>query len=260
MKRRSITRSANELLAIASVLGGCLLNACSSTPEESAVEQGRALYDSKALSQSRLNDYTCVTCHDTVASVPLSKKAGGALAGVTLRKSFWGDQVADLLGAINACRSSFMSDTQPLSATDERARSLYAYLASLEPGDSAPIPFTVVNTIDPLPRADTPEAIADAEGHGQLLYAQACAYCHGSMHDGIGRLSSRVPVLPEETLAEHAQYSRRIQRLIFTEKIRHGLFLGYGGNMPPFSSQLLSDTDVSDLLEALGVLGIDDAQ
>jgi thiosulfate dehydrogenase len=51
-----------------------------------------------------------------------------------------------------------------------------------------------------------------------------------------------------------------VQRLIFTEKIRHGLFLGYGGTMPPFSSQLLSDAEVSDLLEALGVLGIEDAQ
>jgi len=260
MKRPGNIGSAKELLAIASVLGGCLLNACSSTPEESAVEHGRALYDSKALSQSRLNDFTCATCHDTVASAPPSKKTGGALSGVTLRPSFWGDQVADLLSAINACRSSFMGDPLPLSAEDERARSLYAYLASLEPGDSAPIAFTVVNTIDPLPRAETPEGIADAESHGRLLFAQACASCHGSMHDGIGRLSSRVPVLPEQTLAEHAQYSHRVQRLIFTEKIRHGLFLGYGGNMPPFSSQLLSDADVSDLLEALGVLGLDDAQ
>lgn len=260
MKRHGITRSANELLAIASVLGGCLLSACSSAPEESAVEQGRALYESKALSQSRLNDYTCMTCHDTSTSAPPSKKAGGALAGVTLRKSFWGDQVADLLSSINACRSNFMGDPQPLSANDERARSLYAYLESLEPGDSAPIPFTVVNTIDPLPRAETPEAIADAENHGRLLFAQACASCHGSMHDGLGRLSSRLPILPEQTLAEHAQYSHRIQRLIFTEKIRHGLFLGYGGNMPPFSLELLSDADVSDLLEALGVLGLDDAQ
>jgi len=41
---------------------------------------------------------------------------------------------------------------------------------------------------------------------------------------------------------------------VFTEKIRHGLFLGYGGVMPPFSREVLSDQDVSDLLEALGVI------
>jgi thiosulfate dehydrogenase len=258
MNRRDHTRSASTLLGTALALGFSLLNACSSTPEQSAVDKGRALFESKTLSQSHLNDYTCATCHDTVASD--SKKTGGALAGVTLRASFWGDQVADLLGAINACRSSFMRDTLPLSADDEQARSLYAYLASLEPGDSDAIKFTVVNTIDPLPRAETPEAIAEAEGRGQFLYARACMYCHGSMHDGDGALSYEVPILPEQTLAEHAEYSPRVQRLIFTEKIRHGLFLGYGGTMPPFSSEVLSDAEVSDLLEALGVLGIDGAQ
>lgn len=260
MKRPSITLAASKPVALACVLAGYLLNACSSNTEESSVEQGRALFDTKALSKSRINDYTCATCHDTVATDPPSRKTGGPLAGVTLRKSFWGDQVADLLGSINACRSSFMGDTEPLSASDERARSLYAYLASLEPGDSAPVAFTVVNTIDPLPRAEGAEAITDAENRGRLRYAQACASCHGSMHDGLGRLSSRVPILPEQTLAEHAEYSRRVQRLIFTEKIRHGLFLGYGGSMPPFSSELLSDAEVSDVLEALGVLGIDDTQ
>lgn len=260
MNRLCITRLARTLLETTSMLGCVLLNACSSPVEESAVDKGHELFASKALSQSHLNDYTCATCHDTVESDPPSKKPGSALAGVTLRPSFWGDQVADLLDAVNACRGNFMSDPEPLTRTDETARSLYAYLESLEPGDSAPIPFTIVNTIEAIPRADTADAIAEAANHGQLIYAQACASCHGSMHEGNGRLSARVPVLPEQTIAEHAQYSNRVQRLIFTEKIRHGLFLGYGGNMPPFSSELLSDTDVSDLLEAFGVLGIDDAQ
>ncbi|HYQ00691.1 MAG TPA: c-type cytochrome [Polyangiaceae bacterium] len=263
MNRRYLTRFASKLLGSTAVFGCALLSACSSPPEASAVEQGRKLFESKALSQSHLNDYTCATCHDTVASDPPSKKTGSALAGVTLRPSFWGDQVGDLLGAVNACRSNFMGDTQLLSPNDAQARSLYAYLVSLEPGVSDAIPFTVVNTIEALPRAETAEGNADAANHGQLLYAQACASCHGSMHEGTGRLSSRVPILPEQTIAEHAQYSHRVQRLIFTEKIRHGLFLGYGGNMPPFSTELLSDQDVSDVLEAFGVLGAvldDDAQ
>ncbi len=192
-----------------------------------------------------------------MASDPPSKKAGGALAGATLRSSFWGGQVADLLGSVNACRSNFMGDSQPLSAKDPQARALYAYLASLEPGNSDPIPFTIVTTIDPLPRPDTEEAIATAQNNGQWLYAQTCLYCHGTMHDGLGRLSTRIPILPEQTIAEHPPpvYTPRLQRRIFTEKIRHGLFLGYGGVMPPFSTELLSDADVTDLLEALGVLG-----
>jgi len=241
----------------AALLGLCLLSACSAPVAQSEVDEGSRLFVGKALSQSRLNDYNCAVCHDAVASNPPSKKAGGALAGVTLRTSFWGGQVADLLGSVNACRENFMADNRPLSPKDEPARALYAYLASLEPGNSEPIPFTIVTTIDPLPRGDTPEAIADAERRGQDLYAQTCMTCHGTMHDGLGRLSTRVPILPEETLAEHPppQYTPRVQRLVFTEKIRHGLFLGYGGVMPPFSSEVLSDAEVSDLLEALGVIG-----
>jgi len=236
-------------------LGAGLLSACGSSSDPGAVEEGRHLFQSKSLSQSHLNDYSCTTCHDAVATVPASKKAGGALAGVTLRSGFWGGQVADLLGSINACRENFMGDSQPLTASNQQARSLYAYLESLEPGDERPIPFTVVTSIEPLMRGDTPDAIASATSHGQQLFAEACQYCHGGMHDGLGRLSSRVPILPEETLVEHAEYSARVQRLIFTEKIRHGLFLGYGGVMPPFSAEVLSDADVSDLLEALGVIG-----
>ena len=260
MNSRYFTRFANELLGAACLLGCCSLNACSSTSDESAVDQGRKLFESKALSQSHLNDYACATCHDTVAGEPPSKKTGGALAGVTLRTSFWGDQVADLLGSVNACRANFMGDTQPLSETDARARALYAYLASLEPGDGEPVPFTIVTTIDPLPRGETPDELVAAASRGQLLFAQACQYCHGGMHDGSGRLRASVPILPEESLAVHAQYSARVQRLIFTEKIRHGLFLGYSGVMPPFSSEVLSDGEVSDVLEALGVLGTDSAQ
>jgi len=256
MNRHRTTRlAAAKLWAAAPLLCCVLLSACGGGSEQTAVEKGRQLFESKALSKSSLNDYTCASCHDSVASTPPSKKAGGALAGVTLRSSFWGGQEADLLSSINACRNSFMSDNQPLSASNEQARSLYAYLASLEPGDANAIPFTVVTNIDPLPRGETPEAIADAFAHGQVLFVQTCLYCHGSMHDGQGRLSDRVSILPEDTLIEHAQYSARSQRVIFTEKIRHGLFLGYGGVMPPFSAELLSDQDVSDLLEALNVLG-----
>jgi thiosulfate dehydrogenase len=249
MITRHATHRLGKLRKIAALLGSCLLSACSEAPEQSAARQGRQLFESKALSQSRLNDYTCLTCHDTVASSEPSKQSGGALAGVTLRTRFWGGQEPDLLGSINACRNYFMGDNLPLAASDERARSLYAYLASLEPGDANPIPFTVVTSIEPLARGN--------EARGQVLYAQACLHCHGNTHDGLGRLSERLPVLPEDTLADpdHAEYSPRLLRLVFTEKIRHGLFLGYGGVMPPFSAEVLSDEEVSDVLEALGVLG-----
>ncbi len=62
-------------------------------------------------------------------------------------------------------------------------------------------------------------------------------------------------MLPEDTLRSHSTYDAQSLRLIFVEKIRHGAFLGYGGEMPPFSREALSDTEVSDILETLGVLG-----
>jgi thiosulfate dehydrogenase len=38
---------------------------------------------------------------------------------------------------------------------------------------------------------------------------------------------------------------------VFVEKTRHGGFLGYGGTMPPFSLNVLSDEDLADLLTFL---------
>jgi thiosulfate dehydrogenase len=140
-----------------------------------------------------------------------------------------------------------MYASTPLETTDPSAGALYEYLVSLEPGNPNPVPFTVVSSIDPLARGN-----AD---NGQALFAKACFPCHGAMHSGEGRLGSPVPILPDEIIASHSDFTPRVQRLVFIEKIRHGLFLDYGGDMPPFSAEVLSDQDVSDILEALGVTG-----
>lgn len=232
---------------VAWLLGAAVcITGCSAAPE-SAVEHGRQLFESKTeLSPSSLNAYSCSTCHEAQPR-PGLRLPGAALAGVTLRPSFWGGQENDLLRSINACRNYFMLANVPLEVHDEKAEAVFAYLASLEPGDSAPVPFSIVKNIEDVPRGDATK--------GAQLYAGACSSCHGAPHSGIGRLSDRVSILPEDTLTEHAQYSARVQRLIFIEKIRHGRFLGYGGEMPPFSSELLSDAEVADVLEYLSILG-----
>jgi thiosulfate dehydrogenase len=221
--------------------------ACSEAESIDNAEHGRDLFTSKQLSPSRLNNYTCANCHLAAPAETSLIRTGSPLAGVTRRPWFWGGQENDLLRAINACRSYFMAAPEPLVPTDADAEALYAFLLSLEPGDPEPVPFEVVRAIEPLPRGN-----AEA---GLSLFVDACSYCHGVIHSGAGRLSERVPILPEDTVAEHAGYSLRAQRLVFIEKIRHGLFLGYGGDMPPFSREQLSDPQVSDLLEALGILG-----
>lgn len=223
-----------------------LLAACSPGAED-PIERGRHLFTSAELSPSSLNAYSCGSCHDTAAG-GFIRKPGANLAGVTLRPSLWGGQENDLLRALNACRNYFMLAKDPLQAGDDDAQALFAFLKSLEPGDAQPVPFDLVKLIDdPLARGEV--------ASGSEVYAVSCANCHGAAHTGSGRISTRVSILPDDTLTEHSQYSARVQRLIFIEKIRHGRFFGYGGEMPPFSLQTLPNKDVSDVLEYLGVVG-----
>lgn len=213
----------------------------------SAADHGRDLYNSKALSSSNLNNYTCAGCHTLERVDGGLRYTGGPLAGSTRRSSLWGGQENDLLRSINACRSYFMVAPEPMKADDPNAEALYAFLKSLEPGDPEPIPFTVVRMIEPIARGDA--------SAGVVGYTRTCGYCHGTMHEGAGRLSERVPILPEDTIEEHINYTPRDLRLVFIEKVRHGLFYGYGGDMPPFSSEVLSDAELADILEALGIYG-----
>jgi len=227
------------------LLAGCAFFIGCAEDDADEIARGRGLFATRELSSSRLNHYACTSCHTEHATAGGFIATGAPLAGVTLRPSYWGAQENDLLRSINACLRQFMGQAQPLSQDDANARAVYAYLKSLEPGDSAPVAFTVVREIAMLPRGSA--------ARGEPLYARACLGCHGALHDGSGRISDRVPVLPDQTLAEHADYSKRDQRLVFIEKTRHGGFLGYGGDMPPFSAERLSDAEVSDLLELFEV-------
>jgi thiosulfate dehydrogenase len=220
---------------------------CSEESGLTAAEHGSQLFTSREFSPSHLNNYSCATCHLSREVAEDRVRPGAALAGVTRRPHFWGGQENDLLRSINACRSYFMVAPEPLTADQPDAQALYAFLTSLEPGNPEPYPFTVVRDIEPIPRGDGER--------GRTSYERSCSYCHGAMHSGGGRLSDRIPVLPEDTIAEHFDYSARVMRLVFIEKVRHGLFFGYGGDMPPFSIESLPDSDLADILEAMEIFG-----
>lgn len=230
---------------------------CSSSDGADAVDRGAQLFQSRELSSSDANIYTCATCHDiasgqqstqqSASAASATIKPGALLAGVTRRPSFWGGMESDLLDAVDDCRGLFMFDRDALGRNDASAVALYAFLVSLQPGDAAPVPFTVPANIADVPRGDA--------GRGQSLFANACGGCHGQMHTGAGRLSSIAPILPEDTIASHTGYDADTLRLIFIEKARHGGFYGYSGVMPPFSKEVLSDTALGDILEAFGVTG-----
>jgi thiosulfate dehydrogenase len=167
--------------------------------------------------------------------------------GVTKRPSYWGGQELDLLRSVNACLYYFMLENKPWTAEDEEAKALYAYLDSISQGSegTAAVPFTVVVAIADLPPGDATR--------GAAHYARACASCHGPAHTGKDRLVPRAPVLPEQTLKEHpiGDYTATEQRLVFVEKVRHGAFISYSGQMPPLSLEALPDADLADILQYL---------
>jgi thiosulfate dehydrogenase len=219
-----------------------LVSACSgeaNVVHQSAVERGARLFE------TNVSGVSCATCHATAVTVPDSRLLPGApLAGVTMRSSYWGGQEKDLLSAVNSCRASFQVTSIPLAASDADAADLYAYLDSL-PGGADPVAFTVVTSVSDLPEGDVV--------HGWKVFSAACATCHGELGSGKGRIDDEVPDLPGDVLDEHREFTKEDRRVIFVEKVRHGGFLGYGGHMPPFSVEVLSDERFSDLLAALSL-------
>lgn len=219
-------------------------SACSSRSQvehRSAVERGRELFrDGSAAVYGR----SCASCHPSPETARTGQIfPGSALGGVTRRRSFWGGQENDLLRSVNHCRLLFQGARSELEASSDEAADLYAYLDSLE-GDGEAVPFTLRRTVADLEPGDA--------ATGAAVFAQACASCHGALHTGQDGVRG-LPVLPEDSLREHREFSRQDQRLIFMEKVRHGGFFGYGGHMPPFSLEVLPDPELADALSALGL-------
>ncbi len=244
MKRLSFLASAALVSALVTV--GCGDSTETETVNADAVAHGQALFSDPVAAGTEVNRFACATCHlaeDTPSDTRV--RTGAVLAGALERPHYWGGQELELLRSINACRQYFMGQVNAWTADDPLAEALYAYLASLPATYPEAVPFSVVVSVKDLPAGDGT--------HGQEVYGRACAYCHGAIHTGEGRLTPIASILPDEPLAEHEAdgFDADEQRLIFVEKVRHGGFYGYGGNMPPFSSEVLSDADLSDVLSYL---------
>lgn len=232
-----------------------VLSACGAedTPPASAkTEQGLTLFADEKVGAPAGNPFTCADCHATPGHESSLILPGAELAGATRRSSFWGGQESDLLRSINDCRLYFMRAAEPWSAEDEDARSLYEYLDSFG-GSREAVPFTPVREIEPTCTA------GDAT-EGERIFDGACSHCHGSIHEGKGRKSPLVPILPERVLFDHnlaaacdPSSGKAPAAAIFLSKVRHGVFFGEGGTMPPFSREVLSDTDVENLFAYLGL-------
>lgn len=243
--------SAMLFIAAAGAIG---LWGCASDPETvimqgTAIEHGKALFYDQAIPGTVPSGYSCATCHDAENGSGNILRPGAALAGVTKRASYWGGQEVELLRAINQCLYYFMLEDRPWTPEDTDAQAIFAYLESIsgEGTDTKEQPFTVVRDIVDMQAGDS--------ARGAKVFDRACAFCHGAPKTGKGKSVAKAPSLPDATLAAHPpdKYSDLDRRLVFVEKTRHGGFLGYGGQMPPFSLEKLSDADMAEVLAFLGL-------
>jgi thiosulfate dehydrogenase len=229
-------------LRLRAILLSTLLAGCGS---QSALDYGRGLYSSAALSPAADNAFSCATCHE-VAATPTSVRPGYTMHDVVHRAGWWGGAELTLFDAVNECVEQFMFD-QPngLSPSDDNARALLVYLESLSPDASAPqLPLTVVQNIVNVPSGNAT--------NGAQLWKQACGSCHGAPNTGQGRLTPLASLVPKETIAVHPSNAR----LVVIEKVRHGKFFNVGGRMPLFSLEALSDAQLGDLLAYLETFGL----
>ena len=108
---------------------------------------------------------------------------------------------------------------------------------------AAPVAFTVVSPTD-LPTGDAKR--------GDIAFDLACRTCHGSAHDGAGRLATFIPVLPDDIVRGHAMLTPEKLRLVSIGKARMGAFRG-GGSMPPFSREVLADDTLAGIAAFFGL-------
>lgn len=229
---RTIKTCASLLLAGLGALGAC-------GPIE-ANERGEQLFNDPTLSVSSNNVFRCATCHSTTEKDPAGRRLPGySLRGAAQRPSFWGGEYTLLQDAVNFCLESFMRG-EPLATDDRSGLALLAYLRELGPAPEPARPLTIVKSVDTGYLATV--AGGDAK-RGEAIYKEACAYCHGALKTGEGRLGDRVSILPDDTVRVFGAESRGI----VVQKVRQGKFFGIGGVMPLYSTEVLSDSELADL-------------
>ena len=217
------------------------LGGCGPVP---AADVGRALFSDPRLSTSEFNAVSCSTCHDDGSgAAPDRIFAGHSLAGTVERSAWWGGQAPRLKDAVDHCLVFFMREPA-LSDDDPRGRALYEHLRSLSPSTSTSeaLPLTIVENVTSLARGDP--------RRGEQVWNNACQSCHGAPRTGAARLNDLISLVPQAS-EEFAQQSGFPVDVVLIEKVRHGLFFGVGGNMPPFSIEALSDEDLGALIAFL---------
>ena len=228
---------------VAVVVGAVIAGGLSGCGPVPATDVGRALFFDPRTSSSAFNAVSCSTCHDDGTDTDTARIfSGHSVINSVKRSSWWGAQAPRLKDAVDHCLVLFMREPAPLADDDPRGRALYEYLLSLSPTPQQGLPFTIVENVTSLARGDP--------RRGEQVWNLGCQSCHGAPHTGDGRLSDLISVVPESS-AEFAEQAGCPIDVVLVEKVRHGLFFGVGGNMPPFGTEMLSDEDLGALLAFL---------
>lgn len=243
-----------RIAALVLALGGCSADAETVRP---LAERGAAIARDPTVTRSSYNIFACTTCH---AESPAGSRGrpGAALRGAARRPSFWGGEVLDLREAVTRCWTLFMRG-DPADIGGPTGDALEEWLWSLSPEGSADgtgaVPLTWTDVVRDLPGGDP--------ARGRAVYQRACAWCHGEIGTGRGRLNNRISRVPTDTVLYFdnpalipADTPRSTYfRTLVIEKVRHGSFLGFAGVMPPYAREVLSDAELADIVSALGLPG-----
>lgn len=237
--------------ALALTLGIALAGCGGEDPSPTLAERGAQLARDPSISRSQYNRFACVTCHAERASDAAGRTLPGAvLEGAVHRPSYWGGEVLNLREAVGRCWVYFMRGVAS-DLDGPTGDALWHWLRALSPGDAGvttAVPFTVPRSVRELPNGDA--------ARGRAVFARACQSCHGAFGTAAGSLGRLVSVLPRDTINEHCRGEppagvpdlQTYMRTVIVQKTRHGGFLGYGGTMPPFSTETLSDAELADIV------------
>jgi thiosulfate dehydrogenase len=248
-----------------------------SQDDDSEVGKGARLMLDPTVSTAVYNAVSCGYCHDVRPVVASPDNPGFIFSGFSLfnayyRTSFWGGYELNLLDAINVCVTDFMRG-KALTADDPKAQQLLAYIEAISPGqDTTSDDGKMLASAQPLTFVRDVNSVSmnGDKTRGKLVYKRACQPCHGDIHTGENRLNCLNTKVPDDSVAlayqlidskgcpaadaNHptADEVKACTLTVVAEKTRHGRYFGIGGNMPPFSTEVMSDAQIDDLVAYVG--------
>jgi cytochrome c len=213
------------------------------------LSEGKMLFENAHRGRNG-NGFSCIICHDSgIDGEDGLIRPGHTMMNAFNRPSWKNGNVDQLLEAVNTCLSDWMN-ADTLSEDDLLWEALETYIRFISPDlNSKPISIQIVTPPDP-------PTGGNFERGEQLIQQLACIDCHGKdlrgvMDDTGGLLAPYLIERPEIPL-DHDYIAAKI-RVSGSNLSGSYEGLSYGGNMPFWGANRISDQDVRDIAEYLAV-------